>query len=99
MRKGLFLFGASNRISSSESKSSTNTATEEVRSLIAWVRMPISAPLEHSSNGMRSSGVALSLGSTVMTDGGLLTRMLTPFEYGLGARSGCPGSNATISFA
>ena len=52
--------------SSSESKSSTNSASELVRSGIALVRMPISAPLERTSSGTRSSGVTLSLGSTVM---------------------------------
>ena len=33
---------------------------------IALVRMPISAPFERTNSGTRSSGVTLSLGSTVM---------------------------------
>jgi hypothetical protein len=48
--------------------------------------------------------VYLRIGLVIGTEGGLLTRMLTPFEFGLGgpigsASSGCPGSNATTSSA
>jgi Predicted nucleoside-diphosphate sugar epimerase len=48
--------------------------------------------------------VNLRIGLVIGTDGGFITRMLTPFEFGLGGRSarasnGCPGSSATISFA
>ena len=48
--------------------------------------------------------VCLRIGLVVGTDGGLLTRMLTPSNMAWAVRwdraiSGCPGSNATISFA
>src|SRR6267154_317208 len=52
--------------SNSESKSSTKTANELVRPSIVLVRIPISAPRDRTSNGTRSSGVTLSLGSTVI---------------------------------
>ncbi len=43
--------------SSSESKSSTNTASAESRPLIACVRTPTSAPRERTSSGTEATGV------------------------------------------
>ena len=61
-----------------------------------WERAAVTA----ERHGVRV--VRLRIGLVLGIDGGMLARLLTPFEFGLGGRSatagnGCRGSSATTS--